>query len=76
MLSQYFYVIIGHGMSAPGHGREVFDGLNATRKRFLFQLISTVTLPGAKMYDTQMVMHHETSTKYVSLDRKFQKTLV
>ena len=35
------YVIIDHGISAPGHGIEVVDCLNATEKRFLFQLMCT-----------------------------------
>ena len=47
MLSQIFSVIIDPSVSAPGHGREVVDGLNITYIRFLFQLMSTVQLPGA-----------------------------
>ena len=52
ILSQAFYVIIDHGISATGYGRELLDGLNAIEKMFFFQLISTVQLPGAKSHDT------------------------
>ena len=46
MLSQEFSVIIDHGVSVPGHVREVLDGLNSTVKRFIFQLMSTAKLAG------------------------------
>ena len=62
-----FYIIIDRGISAPGHGREVLDGLNAIEKRFIFQLISTMQLPGEIFYDTQIVMHTGTRTSDVSL---------
>ena len=60
-------VIIDSGMISPGHGIEVLDGINAIGKRFIFQLMSTMQLTGAKSYDTQMVMHTETCTSDVSL---------
>ena len=69
MLSQAFSVIIDHGISAPGHGREVVDSLNAIEKVFLFQLISTVQLPVEKGYDAQMVIHTGTRTSSVILAR-------
>ena len=46
ILSQDFYVIIGCGISAPGHNREVVYLLNTTEKRFFFQLMCNVQLPG------------------------------
>ena len=66
MLSQAFYVIFDRGISSPRHGREVVDGLNAIEKRFLFQLMSTLQLPGAEGYDTQMVINTVTRTYHVS----------
>ena len=69
MLSQYFYEIIYCGVSLPGHEREVVDGLNATEKRFLSHLIVTLKLPGAKLYETHMVIQYETSTADVILAR-------
>ena len=62
ILSQAISVIIDGGISAPGHGREVLNGLNAIDKRLFLQLMSKVKLTGAKCYDTQMVMHIETRT--------------
>ena len=52
MLSQAFSVIIDRGISATGNGREVVDFLNTIYKSFLFQLMSTVKLPDAKVYET------------------------
>ena len=72
MLSKVFYVIIDHGISVPGHRREVVYGLNATDKSFLFQLISTMQIPGEKTYDTQMEIHSVTPTSDVGLARQFQ----
>ena len=69
-MSQGFSIIIGRGISATRHDREVVYGINATKKQF--QLISTVQLPGAKGYDTQMVIHAGTRTSDVSLAREFK----
>ena len=75
MLSQEFSVIIDHGISEPGHVIEELDGLKTIKKRFFFQLISTVKLLGEKMYATHMVMHTGTCTYDVSLASSFQKHL-
>ena len=69
MFSQAFSVIIYRGVSAPGHIIEVVGGINSTDKSVLFQLISTVKLPRAKMYDTYMIMHPSTSTEDINLAR-------
>ena len=49
ILSQAFSVIIDCIMSAPGHGIEVVDGLNAIDKRFSLQLMSSVQIAYAKV---------------------------
>ena len=69
------FVIIEHVISAPVYGREVVYGLNAIYKRFLFQLMPTVQLLGARIYDTQMIMNTGTCTSDVILAREFQKHL-
>ena len=69
MLSQEIYVIIYPGVSAPGYDIDVVDGINATVKRFIFQIMSTVNFPGAKMYGTEMTMHSEMSTGDVGLSQ-------
>ena len=71
MLSQAFYVIIYHGISITVNGIEVVDGINNIEKRFIFKLISTVKLPGANSYDTQMVMQTGTRTSNVSFAKVF-----
>ena len=75
MLSQNYYVIIGHVASSPEHGRDVLGVINTTDKRFFFQIMKAVKMSGSKGYGTKMVMHSETSTNDVSLDWKFQKQL-
>ena len=77
----YFNVVTGLScyyrpwQGAPGHGRKLLYGLNSIYKSFMFQLISTVQLPGENIYDTQVVMHTGTHTYDVSFSREFQKHL-
>ena len=42
VLSQRHSIIIDRGMSAPGHGKEVVDGINAINKRYMYQLMYNV----------------------------------
>ena len=51
VMSQTYSIIIDWGISAPGHGKEVVDGLNAVDKRFIYQLMSKVQLPGSIRFD-------------------------
>ena len=37
VMSQCYSVIIYHGISAPGNGKEVVDGLNSIDKRYIYQ---------------------------------------
>ena len=43
-----YLIIIYQGIIAPGHGKEVVDGINAITKRYIYQLMSNVQLPGSK----------------------------
>ena len=45
-------IIIYRGVSAPGHGKEVVDGLNTIDKRYMYQLMSNVQLPGSRTFDS------------------------
>ena len=47
-----YSIIIDQGISAPGHGKEVVYGLNDIDKRYIYQLISNVQLPGSKTFDS------------------------
>ena len=46
VLPQSYSIIIDQGISATGHDKEVLDGIHAIEKRFMYQLMSTVQLPG------------------------------
>ena len=52
VMSQCYSVIIDWGISAPGHGREVVDVLNDVDKRYIYQCMSNVKLPGSNRYDS------------------------
>ena len=49
--SQLHSIIFDRGVSAPGHGKEVVGVLNAIGKRYMYQLMSTVQLPGSKIFE-------------------------
>ena len=60
-MSQCYSVTIDRGIIAPVHGKEVVDGLNDLDKCYIYQLMSTVNLPGSNIFYSQMQIH--TSTK-------------
>ena len=47
-MSQCYSVIIDCGISAPGYGKEVVDGINVIDKRYIYQLMLNIQLPGCK----------------------------
>ena len=57
VMSQCYSIIIDRGISAPEHGKEVVDGLNAVYKRYIYQLMSKVQLPGSFIFNSQIKMH-------------------
>ena len=67
VISQTYSLIIDRGISAPGHGKEVVDGINAVEKRYIYQLISNIQLTGSVRFDSQIKMHTGTEKKDVSL---------
>ena len=54
---QCYFIIIDWRISAPGHGKEVVDGINAVDKRYIYQLMSKVQIPGSVIFDSQIKMH-------------------
>ena len=52
VLSQFYSVIIDQGITAPGHGKEAVDCINAIEKHYIYQLISNVQIPGSKIFDS------------------------
>ena len=69
VISQTYSLIIYWGISGPGHGKEVVDGLNAVDKRYIYQLMSKVQLPGSIRFDSQIKIHTGNEKKDVSLAR-------
>ena len=63
VMSQTYSVIIDRGISAPGHGKEVVDGLNAVDNCYIYQLMSKVQLPGSVIFDPQIKIHTGTEKK-------------
>ena len=51
------------------------DVLNAVDKRYIYQLISTVRLPGSIIFDSQIQIHTGTKKEDVSLAKEFQEHL-
>ena len=72
VMSQTYSIIIDMGISAPGHGKEVVDGLNAVDKRYIYQLMSKVQLTGSIRFDSQIKMYTGTENKYLSLAKEFK----
>ena len=76
-MSQNYSIIIDRGISAPGHGKEVVDGINAVDKRYIYiyQLMSKVQLPVSVRFHSQIKIHTGTENKYVSLAKEFKDHL-
>ena len=68
-MSQTYSIIIDRVISAPGHVKEVVDIFNAFDKRYIYQLMSKVQLPGLVRFDSKIKMYTGTENKDVSLAR-------
>ena len=66
VMSQTYSIIFDRVISAPGHGKEVVDGLNAVDKRYIYQLMYKVKLPESIRFDSKIKMHTGTENKDVS----------
>ena len=75
VMSQCLSLILYQGISAPGNGKEVVDGLNAVDKRYIYQLMSTVQLPGSNRFDSWMQIHTGNQKYDISLVKEFQHHL-
>ena len=73
VMSQCYSIIIDRGISAPGHGKEVVDGLNSIEKRYIHQWMSNIQLPGSRTFDSQILIHPCRENNDVSLTKQFQK---
>ena len=50
-MSQCYSIIIYRGVSAPGHGKQVADDINAIDKRYIYKLMSNVQFPTSKTFE-------------------------
>ena len=69
VMYQCYSVIIDRGISAPGHSKEVVDGLNAIDKGYIYQLISNVQLNGPNIFYSQIKIHTGNQNNDVSLSK-------
>ena len=52
VISQCYSIIFYWGISAPGNGKGVIDGINDIDNRYIYKLMSTVHLPGSNIFDS------------------------
>ena len=57
-ISQRYSIIIDRGISAPGNGKYVADGLNAIVKRYRYQLMQNFQLPVSQIFDSYILMNY------------------
>ena len=74
MLYHAHEIIIDIGVEAPGHGKDVVDGTNATYKRYLSMLMTTVQLPDAPTKKSKMLVHTSIENTDIILERELKKT--
>ena len=63
VLSQHHSIIFDCVIIAPGHGKEVVDGINSIDNCYMYQLMSTVQLTGSKTFEEQILMHSFTQKR-------------
>ena len=75
-MSQCYSVIIDFGISSPGHGKEVFDDLNAIYKQYIYisNNVQCLTNGIENIWLTDYNSFFQ-KKKDVSLDKQFQKHL-
>ena len=73
VMSQHYSVLIYQGIIAPGHIKELVDGLNVIDKRHIYKLLSNVKVHGSKLFDSYMQIHTSTQDNVVSLTKEYQQ---
>ena len=68
-------IIIDQDISAPVNVKEVVYGCNYIGKRYIYELMSNVQLPGSRTFDSQILMHSCTPKNDVGLAKEPQKHL-
>jgi hypothetical protein len=67
VLALHFGILINRSIGAPGHGKDIVDGLNATGKLFLQGKMCLIGLPEANDSSKQMDAHSMVEGAYKSL---------
>ena len=75
VMLQTYSITIDRGISAPRNGKEFVDRINAIDKRYIYQLMFKVQLPGSVRFDSQIKMHTVSENKDVSLAHEFKNYL-
>ena len=75
VMSHFYSIIIDRCISAPGNEKEVLDGINDVDKHYIYQLRSTVQLPGSNRFDSHMQMHTGNQKDDLNLAKEFQHYL-
>ena len=75
VMSQCYSILIDQGIGAPGHGKDIVYGLNDVDKCYIYQLMSTVQLPGSNTFDSQIQIHNGNQKYNVRLAKEFQHYL-
>ena len=67
VMSQCYLVIIDRGIIAPRNGKDFLSGINVVDKRYIYQLMSNVTLSESNIFYSEMKMHTGNQKYDVSL---------
>mgnify|MGYP003335641848 CR=1 FL=1 len=70
-----FNIVIDHAVEAPGHGKDVVDGLIAVYKTYLNKMMFRMYNPGSKHTTKDMMDHLYTPNKKISDASKFRDLL-
>ena len=72
VLSQCWSILFYLDIIAPGHGKDVVDGINDIDKCYIYQFMSNNKLPGSKTFDSQIIMNSCTENNDFSLAKQLQ----
>ena len=75
-MSHCYSITIYQRILAPGHYKEVVDGLNDVDKRFIYQLMSTFQLPGSNRFYSKIQIHTGTQKYDVTLSKEFKEHMI
>ena len=75
VMSQCYSIIIDQGVISTGNSKEVVDLINAVDKHYLYQFMSTIQLPGSKIFDLRIQVYTGNQKYDVTLAKELQHHL-